>query len=192
MRKHGIDSFTVAIIETCPVKDLNKEEIYWIKQCGTFSDKSDYNLTPGGDGGATIYKVTREIYDEIRYLLATTDKTPTAIAKEYNLDRSTVENINDGTHPIGILANDSPIRDSTLRQELSHKATQQANSTGAIVAYEDPEHTKIYKEFPSRTAAAQELGGGRSSISRALGMDTKRPNAMGGKARGYYWGFKDH
>lgn len=46
MRKHGIDNFTIQIIEEC--SNLNEREIHWIEQLSP-----EYNVTKGGDGGDT-------------------------------------------------------------------------------------------------------------------------------------------
>lgn len=46
MRKYGIENFTFEVVQECNKKDLNKLEIYWIKQynsCG-----KGYNATKGG------------------------------------------------------------------------------------------------------------------------------------------------
>ena len=51
MRKHGLDAFSVEILENTSLELLNEREKYWIKifktrECG-------YNIRDGGDGGNT-------------------------------------------------------------------------------------------------------------------------------------------
>ncbi|MBD3878755.1 MAG: GIY-YIG nuclease family protein [Quinella sp. 1Q5] len=50
MRKYGIESFTVEVLEECPVEKLNEREIFWIATLGSKAPNG-YNLTDGGDGG---------------------------------------------------------------------------------------------------------------------------------------------
>jgi len=50
MRKYGVDSFLLEVIEECSIEDLNKREIYWIAYYNTYLNEDDYNMTPGGDG----------------------------------------------------------------------------------------------------------------------------------------------
>ena len=194
IKEHGVDNFRVAIIETCPQNKLGEEEKNWIETLGTFKSNYDYNLTPGGDGGATVYKVTPEMYQVIRDILATTDRAPTDIANEFSVNRSTIEDINNGVHYWSRIKEipDQPIRSAEQRDKIKNKAKQEKQSTGAVIAYEDPEHTKIFNRYASRKAAAKELNDGRMApINRALGLDPRRPNAKGTKQLGYYWGWEE-
>jgi len=54
IRKHGRDVFTISVLETCPESEANNREIFYIAEYESFTDRSKgYNLTAGGDGGAT-------------------------------------------------------------------------------------------------------------------------------------------
>ena len=49
MRKHGVENFTISIIESeIPETNLDERERYWIQTL-----KPHYNLTEGGEGGDT-------------------------------------------------------------------------------------------------------------------------------------------
>lgn len=48
--KYGWENFTVEVIETCPVEQLNEREIFWIAELKSKAPNG-YNLTDGGDGG---------------------------------------------------------------------------------------------------------------------------------------------
>lgn len=49
IRKHGIDAFTVEIIEECDNSKLNEREIFWIAYYKSFGEKG-YNISRGGGG----------------------------------------------------------------------------------------------------------------------------------------------
>lgn len=53
IRKYGVENFSYQIIRECPVEELDKWEIYYIKKYNTFqgdSSNKGYNLTKGGQG----------------------------------------------------------------------------------------------------------------------------------------------
>ena len=56
--KYGWEHFTVEVIETCPIEQLNEREIFWIAELKSKSPNG-YNLTDGGDG-CTGFKHTEE------------------------------------------------------------------------------------------------------------------------------------
>ena len=51
IKKYGIESFEICILEECSVSELSERERFWIESLGSF--KNGYNATRGGDG--TIY-----------------------------------------------------------------------------------------------------------------------------------------
>lgn len=55
MRKYGVDVFHIEIIEECDNALLNEREKYWIKYYNSYN--IGYNMTWGGDGGATLSTV---------------------------------------------------------------------------------------------------------------------------------------
>ena len=56
--KYGWENFTVEVIETCPIDQLNDREIFWIRELDSKAPNG-YNLTDGGEG-CTGYKHTAE------------------------------------------------------------------------------------------------------------------------------------
>ena len=59
MRVFGIENFTLEQIDTATnIKELDKKEIYWIKQYDSVNQ--GYNLTDGGHGGNTYKYKTKE------------------------------------------------------------------------------------------------------------------------------------
>lgn len=48
MRKYGVESFTMSVLEECPKSNLDDREIFWINYFAT--DSTGYNLTKGGCG----------------------------------------------------------------------------------------------------------------------------------------------
>ena len=47
MRKYGLDSFIIEVIEECEINKLNEREVYWITKFDTY--KNGYNSSAGGD-----------------------------------------------------------------------------------------------------------------------------------------------
>lgn len=53
MQKYGFENFVFEIIEECQPKDLDKREIYYIKEYNSYAfnePRCGYNMTKGGDG----------------------------------------------------------------------------------------------------------------------------------------------
>jgi group I intron endonuclease len=96
IKEHGLEAFLIAIIEVCALDELSDREKHWIKKLGTFRNKYDYNLTPGGDGGSGPTKVTPEMFKHIVTQLRETNLPFAAIARqeEVQLDATTVGDIN--------------------------------------------------------------------------------------------------
>ena len=68
IKKHGINSFKIEIIEECKnIDELNERERYWIKKLETKAPKG-YNLTDGGEGtaGHIVSNETRRKMSELR------------------------------------------------------------------------------------------------------------------------------
>lgn len=60
IRKYGIENFEVTILEECSsIEELNKREIFWIKELNT-KYPNGFNMTDGGEG-ATGYTPTEEL-----------------------------------------------------------------------------------------------------------------------------------
>lgn len=61
IQKHGLEKFSVEIIETCEMlEQLNEREIFWIRELNC-KNPNGYNLTDGGEGTAR-----RIVSDETR------------------------------------------------------------------------------------------------------------------------------
>ena len=68
MRKHGIENFTVEVLETCFVDKLNERERYWIAELDC-KDPNGYNLTDGGDGLTGCTQGTRAKMSETQKII---------------------------------------------------------------------------------------------------------------------------
>lgn len=71
MNKHGIDNFSIELIEsaTC-VEELNAREIFWISYYKTMDKEFGYNMTEGGTGG----RLSPEMYAMIGKKVSITNK----------------------------------------------------------------------------------------------------------------------
>lgn len=81
MRKYGVDTFQVNLIEECDNDILNEREKYWIQHYDSFYN--GYNMTLGGEGNA-LYDY-KEIAD--KYLELQSEKE---VAKYFNCSYVTV------------------------------------------------------------------------------------------------------
>lgn len=98
IRKYGADNFNCEIIKECPIEELDKWEIYYIKEYNTYQGNNadiGYNLTLGGQGGL-LYDIDEEemlqMYldgktaKEIAQYYNCSDKTIGSRLKKYNVD----------------------------------------------------------------------------------------------------------
>lgn len=60
MKKHGIDKFTIELLEECPIESLDELEIYFIKEFDTIAPNG-YNLDSGGNKNKWASDETRAI-----------------------------------------------------------------------------------------------------------------------------------
>ena len=81
IKKYGPDNFEVAILEF--TNDVDNAERYWIGKYNTYKDKSNYNLTPGGQDAKTHGKEVAK-YNKDGTLLATYDSIADAAWDLYN------------------------------------------------------------------------------------------------------------
>ena len=96
LKKYGLDKFVFAVIEFCAVGELNDRERFWIKELNTYLDNQDYNLTPGGDGGRGLWKVTPEMFEQIIDQLQNSTLTFREIGDHWGLHYTTISDINKG------------------------------------------------------------------------------------------------
>ncbi len=54
IKKYGKSNFTKTILQVIDNGDLNERQIFWIKEYNSNNNHIGYNLTIGGDGGATF------------------------------------------------------------------------------------------------------------------------------------------
>jgi hypothetical protein len=140
-------SFVIAIIEVCAIDELNDRERFWIKELNTYLDKQDYNLTPGGDGGRGLWKVTPEMFEQIIDQLQNSTLTFHEIGDYWGLHPTTIGDINKGrfayikelTSTLGIELT-LPIRSRTSIQSIAKDTMKkvhdkQAKAWNLIVTY---------------------------------------------------------
>lgn len=62
--KYGADCFGRDILDVAySLEELNAKEQYWISEYNAVSDKSFYNISPGGDGGNVRAGYTKEAFE---------------------------------------------------------------------------------------------------------------------------------
>ena len=95
IRKYGKNNFTFEIIEKCPQNQLNERENYWIKYYDCINPNG-YNISEGSDNKnnnycfidkAVVFNIINELFSE---------KSFKEIAKDNNVDISTISRINSG------------------------------------------------------------------------------------------------
>ena len=83
MRKHGIENFTVEVLEECPVDKLNEREIFFIAELDCKSPKG-YNLTDGGDGLKGCTQGTRAKMSETQKIIGS--RPPSFKGKHHSVE----------------------------------------------------------------------------------------------------------
>ena len=94
---YGWDNFSLEIVEdNIPNEKINEKEQYYIALYDTH--QNGYNATIGGDGGRVITKLKEAEVKQIVKLLLDKDSLLSIpqIAKEFNVNSSTISNINTG------------------------------------------------------------------------------------------------
>lgn len=98
IRKYGKENFKLEILEECSKKDLNEREMYWIGKYKTFppSLNKGYNNSPGG----SLFNDFKN-YDKLKYIigyLKLSKLKQRELAYKFNVDQSTISNINKGKY----------------------------------------------------------------------------------------------
>lgn len=88
--KYGKENFTIRELEKCEISKLNEREKYYISLYNSYND--GYNSTIGGQDGAKPLKLDVEIQKQCIELY-NIGFSLRDIAKEYNVDKSTVKHI---------------------------------------------------------------------------------------------------
>lgn len=74
IKKYGKENFSMELIATCAIDDLNQLEKYYIQKYNTF--KEGYNLTLGGEGRQLLNLDEQEViekYKELKYIKDTAE-----------------------------------------------------------------------------------------------------------------------
>lgn len=87
--KYGEENFLIEEIAKCPVEDLDKWEIFYIKKYDTF--QNGYNMTLGGNG--SYNKVKPELVEQIIWEALNSETNYTLIAKKLGVSDKTVAKI---------------------------------------------------------------------------------------------------
>lgn len=129
IRKYGIDNFSFEIIEECQQAELDEKEIYYIKLFDTYNN--GYNETAGGSGtkGKGI-KINNNTLKDIYQDLKNTDLTQNQIAEKYNLNFTTVSNINNGK--------------AWFSEEIKYPIRENKNKNNCLICGENINNTHVY------------------------------------------------
>ena len=155
IRKYGEENFSVDTIKECPVDELDKWEIYYIKHYNTFQgDNADigYNITLGGQGGY-LYEIDEDEMLQM-YINGATAKE---IAEYYNCSDRTIGNrlkkynIDTKAHTKEWLKNNTFWRDNLAKGKDSGGAFQEGDGAKAVYIIE------LDKTFPSLKECSQWL-----------------------------------
>ena len=155
MNKYGIENFIIEQVEECSPEIVNKREIYWIEQYGSF--KYGYNATVGGDGKHYIdYDLIYSLYKEGKNLVE--------ISKILNCNEATVSKV---------------LNNFNISHEERMK--QSRNFCRKTVLMIDKETDEILKIFPSIREAGIFLNKSRCRQHITEVCNGKRNSAYGYK-----------
>lgn len=91
IKKYGKENFKIELIEECDIDILNEREIYWISKYDSFKSENGYNCTVGGDGNCKRKLSPEDEAKVVNFNL--NGKSTLWIAKEFNIDKTSVSNI---------------------------------------------------------------------------------------------------
>lgn len=156
LRKYGIDNFKYSVIEVVNNKEeLENREKYWINHYNSY--KKGYNSTPGGGVTGVGEEhpnavLTKEEVLRICDLLKNSSLTQYEIADKFNINQSSVSEINTGDKWSHIYPSQYPLRSGGKMR----RGEKNINSilTNEQVLYIRKEYVNrtgrdIYKEFKS-------------------------------------------
>lgn len=173
IRKYGVDSFVLEILEECSGEALNDREMHWVAFYDTF--KNGYNQTAGGYQSIRQIKLTEADVERIRFILINTDTTFKKIAQDFGICDNMVSRINKGQTWFD--ANlQYPLRDNHAVQ-LKHKL-----DTGYGIYQLDKKTGEVVNIFISATQAALHFGGEEYCAHIGKCLAGKRKSAYG-----FYW-----
>lgn len=183
MRKYGLDSFELEILEKCNESELNNKEQYWIQKFHTYKYDPEYsggyNLTAGGSQSVRHVKLFKKDVIKIRQLLAEAKLTTYEIGKLFNVSQDHISRINIGSawHDASL---SYPIRKERVIEAKNF--TKVYGFNGFCILQLDKQTNEIINRFPSRSIAAKYLGGDSYGPHISQVLAGKRKSAWG-----YYW-----
>ena len=119
IKKYGRDNFSLELVEdNIPFNELDEKEKYYINYFESFYvTGKGYNLTQGGQWGPQTQKLTIQQADEIKQLLANTERPFHDIGADYGVTLYCISDINRGRSFIDN-AIDYPIRKTPSRSYI--------------------------------------------------------------------------
>lgn len=98
LKKYGIQNFNIEIIEkNIPLNELDNREIYWIKYFNSYyTSNQGYNLTKGGQWGASSQLLCGSSEQEIKDLIQNSSLTFQQIGDQFGVSLSCISDINRG------------------------------------------------------------------------------------------------
>ena len=191
IKKHGIENFTVDVLEQCATLDeLNEQEKYWIATLNTKAPNG-YNLTDGGNGVAG-FSHTEESRIKISQSMKEFCKNPDARARLAALAQQNAadsEKRAEMSKKLKEIYEDQEIRDrigAAVKEALSDPDVRQRHSEGLKQYYEEHLEARAQKaETTKRINSTPEM---RAFISErtkaALADPEKRKKISEGTKRG--------
>lgn len=153
LRKYGIENFSFEILEQCLKEELNDKEFSYINYFKANDPKYGYNLTPGGNNNyLSFVKITPENLFNIKNLLKNSLISQTEIAKIFNIDQTTISDINLGK--IHFDDNEQyPLRDSLKLRKIKDKSCYHpCKSCGKLISKESVYCQNCYKEYRKQSS----------------------------------------
>lgn len=169
IRKYGKENFFVETIKECPVIELDKWEIYYIKYYNTYqgnNDNNGYNITLGGQSGY-IYDIDED--EMLQMYLA--GKTAVELAQYYNCSDKTIANrlakynVNTRLHQKEWLKNNSDVWRANLSKGVGRHFKEGDNAKSVYIK-------ELDKSFNSLKECSQWLID--NGYTKAKDMDTVR------------------
>lgn len=98
LKKYGINNFNIETIEeSIPLSELDNREIYWIKYYNSYyTSGKGYNLTKGGQWGASSQLICGSAEEEIKDLIKNSNLTFSQIGNLFGVSLSCISDINRG------------------------------------------------------------------------------------------------
>lgn len=141
IRKYGEDMFSLEVLETCSIAQLNEREEYWVAYFNT--RQNGYNQTVGGQQHIRLIKLEPKDVDEIKYLLANTTLSKHEIAAKFNVSADFIYRIN-----IGRAWNDTNYT-YPIRPPMSAQEQRKLKFYGYKIQQLDKYSDEVIKEYSS-------------------------------------------